>query len=73
MKGAYGQSLFFDYTRLMQPRQTGSVANDDRRRRNHFDPFSWGEEQVADQADVGDLEDRRVAVLVDRDDGAGVR
>jgi signal transduction histidine kinase/DNA-binding response OmpR family regulator len=29
-------------------------------------------EQVADQADVGDLEDRRFGVLVDRDDGAGV-
>src|SRR5436853_2330297 len=26
-------------------------------------------EQVADQADVGDLEDRGVLVLVDRDDG----
>jgi hypothetical protein len=29
-------------------------------------------EQVADQADVGDFEDRRLGVLVDRDDGAGV-
>ena len=29
-------------------------------------------EQVADQADIGDLEDRRLAVLVDRDDGARV-
>ena len=29
-------------------------------------------EQVADEADVGDLEDRRVLVLVDRDDGLGV-
>src|SRR5690606_18990000 len=29
-------------------------------------------EQVADQADVGDLEDRRLGILVDGDDGAGV-
>jgi hypothetical protein len=29
-------------------------------------------EQVADQAQVGDLEDRRVLVLVDRDDDLGV-
>ena len=29
-------------------------------------------EQVGDQADIGNLEDRRVLVLVDRDDGLGI-
>src|SRR3546814_14048296 len=29
-------------------------------------------EQVADEAEVGDLEDRRVLVLVDGDDGLGI-
>ena len=28
-------------------------------------------EQIADDAEVGDFEDRRVGILVDRDDGAG--
>src|SRR5215218_7136647 len=29
-------------------------------------------EQIADEADVGDLEDRRLVVLVDGDDGLGI-
>src|SRR3546814_8664082 len=34
--------------------------------------FRHGVEQVRDEADVGDLEDRGVLVLVDGDDGLGV-
>lgn len=37
-----------------------------------FFQFRQHSEQVADEADIGDLEDRRLRVLVDRDDGASV-
>ena len=39
---------------------------------NQFFQLGYDLEQVADQTDVGNLEDRRLRILVDGDDGAGI-